>query len=66
MNGKYDVLGMWEFGQGFMDVINNAMLLSGTMSCKLYEMISNMQNDIQRSVDESGLSDQVLVVAKKI
>lgn len=63
LKGRFDIVVKWRFGQGFMDVINNAMILSQTKHCKIYEEIMRGQNHIQRAIDETGLSDQILLVA---
>lgn len=34
--GKFEIIAIWEFGQGFTDMINNAMILSGMKSCEMY------------------------------
>lgn len=63
---KFEILAKWEFGQGFMDVVNNAMILSKTEHCKMYEEVMRAQNHIQRAIDEVGLADQILLVARRI
>ena len=61
----FDVVATWEFGQGFTDVINNAMILSGKENSDLYTKIMGIQNELQMAVDRAGFSDQILIIAKK-
>ena len=63
---RFNIAATWEFGQGFMDVINNAMLVSGVKESKLYDLVLQKQNDIQKAIDSSGLADQILVIARKV
>lgn len=65
LKDKFDILATWEFGQGFMDVINNAMILSGTNSCDIYHKVVEVQNEVQQSIDKAGLADQILLIAKR-
>ena len=61
----FDIIATWEFGQGFTDIINNAMILSGLEQSTIYDTILRAQTDIQRAVDIAGLSDQIMIVARK-
>lgn len=62
---KFEILGEWEFGQGFSDLINNAMILSDQKCNRLYEKMLMLNNEVQRTIDRQGMGDQILVVARK-
>lgn len=62
---RFIVLGKWCFGQGYVDVINNALLWSKEEKGKLYERVINISNEVQEVIDACGLADQVMVVVKK-
>lgn len=66
LGSKFEIVATWEFGQGFMDVINNAMIISETQPCDLYNMILDKSDSIQKTIDEAGLSDQILIIARKM
>lgn len=66
LNDKYEIIGKWLFGQGWTDLINNAMLLSGLEESQLYVDLINLTNRIQPIIDEAGFADTMLVVAKKL
>lgn len=66
INNKYRLLGTWGFGQGFSDILTNAMLISGINDTVLFEQLLEKNNQIQRTIDENGLSDQMLFVCQKI
>ena len=61
----FDIQGKWLFGQGYSDLINNAMLLSGEKENELYHRLMDLSNTIQPVFDRNGLADQILLVAKK-
>lgn len=65
LSDKYEIIGKWLFGQGWTDLINNAMILSGLEESQLYVDIINLNNSIQPIIDEAGLADHMLIVAKK-
>lgn len=65
LEGQFEIIATWEFGQGFMDMVNNAMILSETKQCGLFEQITEAQNDIQQAVDKAGLADQIMVIAQR-
>lgn len=66
INNNYQLLATWGFGQGFFDLLTNAMLISGTNNTGLFEQLLEKNNQIQRAIDESGFSDQMLFVYQKI
>ncbi len=61
----FDIQGKWLFGQGYSDLINNAMLLSGEKENELYHRLMDLSHTIQPVFDRNGLADQILLVAKK-
>lgn len=65
LGNMFDIVAIWEFGQGFADIINNAMILSDTKSCELYDKVMATQNKVQRVIDETGLADQILIIAQR-
>ncbi len=65
LSDSFELLGKWYFGQGYMDIVNNAMLVSGLKSNQIYEEVLAISNKVQMVVDEQGLSDQIMVVARK-
>lgn len=65
LDGKFSMISSWEFGQGFTDLLNYAMISSGIQENELYDQIMQASNSIQLAVDEAGLADQILVIAKK-
>ena len=62
---QLEIIGKWEFGQGYTDLINNAMILGGLEESELYVSLMNISNRIQPVIDEAGYADQMLVVARK-
>lgn len=62
--GKFRQLGKWGYGEGFSDLINFP-LFSEQAICdnKLYDMIMEQNNNVQRLFDKAGLSDMMLFVA---
>ena len=66
LDERFEIIGKWEFGQGYTDLINNAMILSGLEESNLYIDLMNLSNRIQPIIDEAGFADQMLVVAQKI
>ena len=66
LEGKFRLLGKWEFGQGFTDLINYAMISSDTHENELYDEVMKASNSIQFAIDKAGLADQILVIAQKV
>lgn len=65
LGNKFNIIGKWEFGQGYTDLLNNAMILSNKEENSLYMDLMNLNNKIQPIFDESGYADQMLIVAQK-
>lgn len=66
LQNKFQVIGKWGFGQGYTDLVNNAMIMAGVEENILYDRLIDLSNKIQPVFDAEGLSDQILVVAVKI
>lgn len=64
-DGKFRMVGKWGFGQGFTDIINNALLISGRPVDEVYTKMLDCSNPIQKILDEAGLSDTMIYVAVK-
>lgn len=62
---KFRMIGKWVFGQGYTDLINNAMLMAEKEESTLYNKLLDVSNRIQAIFDEEGMADQILVVAVK-
>ena len=65
LGDEADVIAKWEFGQGYTDVLTNAMILAEKKSHPLYDRLMDLSNNIQPIIDEAGLSDVMFVVARK-
>lgn len=65
LNNRFEMIGKWEFGQGYTDLVNNLMLLSNTEENDIYYELIKQSNAIQFAIDESGLADQMLIIARK-
>lgn len=65
LKDKYEIIAIWEFGQGFSDIINNSMIISKTVPGKIYEHVMKANNYIQQAVDEAGLADQIMIIAQR-
>lgn len=65
LEDQFEIQGKWLFGQGYSDLISNAMLLSGEQENELYHRLMDLSNTIQPVFDRNGLADQILLVARK-
>lgn len=63
---KFQILATWEFGQGFNDLLNNAIILSSQNETPLYSELQSCSNKVQKAIDECGYGDEIFVVAKRI
>lgn len=63
MQKGFDLVGKWEYGQGFMDMIHAFDRFNHDN--KIYEQISYLSNEIQKILDSNGLADFLLIVLKK-
>ncbi len=66
LRDKFRMIGKWEFGQGYTDLVNNAMLVAGIKEHALYDRLTDLSNAIQPVFDREGLADQILVAAVKM
>lgn len=62
---ELEIIAEWQFGQGFSDLINFPAILSDSYDQKLYAKIMEHNNEVQRIFDTSGLSDELIVIARK-
>ena len=66
LRGRFKILGKWGYGEGFSDLVKFPLISNHVkVDYRLYDMIMNENNDIQRLLDEAGLSDMMLFVAVK-
>lgn len=63
LEGKFRMIGKWGFGQGFADIVNNAVMLSDMYHKRLYQQLLDCSNKVQKVLDESGLSDSMIFAA---
>jgi 2-polyprenyl-3-methyl-5-hydroxy-6-metoxy-1,4-benzoquinol methylase len=62
----YTVLAIWYFGQDVYELISTLAVLHPSLNgSRLQEALSSTTNEMQRVLDERGLSDEMLVVAKR-
>ena len=66
LENRFEIFAKWYFGQGYTDIINNAMLMSNLNESAIYLELVKLSNKIQQIFDESNLADQMLIMAKKI
>lgn len=66
LDDKFEILSRWGFGQGFCDIINNAMISSETRRKELYESFINISNQVQQVIDENGFSDAMIFIARRV
>lgn len=66
LSDSFKVIGNWQFGQGYTDILTNSMILSEMEESSLYDDLMSISNEVQKVVDENGFADQMLVVAKKV
>lgn len=61
--GAFSLVGKWCFGQGFMDLIH--AFASYHKNNDLYTKLCACFNEVQKVLDENGLSDFLLLVFRK-
>lgn len=64
-DGKFEMLGKWGFGQGYTDLLVNAMINAGLKENNLYHRVCSIANEVQRVMDSNGLADQMIYVARR-
>lgn len=63
----YEVRAAWFFGQDFYEMFSTLGLFAESLNgSALHKAIAPLMNDFQHVIDESGLSDEILVVAEKV
>lgn len=62
-NKGFKLVGKWEYGQGFMDIIHAFSRFYKDK--EIYEKLSSISNEIQKIIDKAGLGDFLLIVLKK-
>jgi len=65
LGDDFSLLATWGFGQGFTDILTNAMLLNNTKEDVLYQDLMNISNKVQETIDRNGFSDQMVFVMQK-
>jgi 2-polyprenyl-3-methyl-5-hydroxy-6-metoxy-1,4-benzoquinol methylase len=65
IEGMWEIVGKWGFGQGFLDMIDAVALNSTGCDLSIYEKLSYLSNEIQKIIDCNGLSDTMIYVARK-
>jgi hypothetical protein len=63
---EFEIVGTWGFGQGYTDLLTNAMLLENITEMELYQSLMDISNYIQKAIDEKGFSDQMIYILKKM
>lgn len=66
LKGKAEIIGKWGFGQGFVDILDNAMFSADIDTDKIYNKLLGLSNQVQKIIDENGLSDTMIYIAKKL
>ena len=66
LGDQAEIIGKWEFGQGYTDLLTNAMVLSGHQESPLYDELMELNNKIQPIIDAAGYADVMLVVVQKL
>jgi len=62
-----EIMAKWCFGNGFVDLINTALLLSGhDVNSAVIDTILEKTPDVQSAVDEAGLSEAMIVVFRVV
>ena len=63
----YRIKAIWYFGQDLYEFISTMGLHHSQISnSRLHEALTKMTNDIQQTIDRSGLSDEMLIVAERV
>ena len=66
LKDKYEIIGRWGFGQGFFDILTECAINGNLDNLELYNQLIDESNSIQKVIDESGFSDTMIFVCKKI
>jgi SAM-dependent methyltransferase len=63
---SFQTVGIWEFGQGYTDILTSMVLLNNKKEITLYQHLMDISNNVQKAIDESGFSDIMVVVMYKL
>ena len=66
LKDKFEIIGTWGFGQGFFDILTECAINANLENIELYNQLIDESNPIQKAIDESGFSDTMIFVCKKI
>ena len=61
----FTTISTWFFGQDIYELFGNCMAVSGFSNHPLVDSILQISNDLQSVADKNGLSDTMLVLARK-
>lgn len=53
LSDNFKVIGNWQFGQGYTDILTNSMILSEIEESSLFEELMSISNEVQKVVDEN-------------
>ncbi len=63
----FRIVAIWYYGMDIYELINNiAYKDEGFHNSELFSLLRNMTNELQMVVDQKKLSDQFMVIAKKL
>ncbi len=57
---------IWLFGQDFYEAVSSISVLNKASEDRLMDLILNSSNGIQEKIDQSNLSDIMILIAKKV
>ncbi|MDD6055552.1 MAG: hypothetical protein PUB96_03265 [Helicobacteraceae bacterium] len=63
MKPSFKLVGKWEYGQGFMDLIH--AFKDFNKDLKIYNQIAQIQAQVQKVLDSHDLADFLLLALKK-
>lgn len=66
LKDKYEIIGRWGFGQGFFDILTESAINANLENLDLYNQLIDESNPIQKAIDESGFSDTMIFVCRKV
>lgn len=66
LKDKYEIIGKWGFGQGFFDILTESAINANLENLELYNQLIDKSNHIQKAIDESGFSDTMIFICKRL
>jgi len=64
---SYRIIHVWYFGQDFYEFISTLAFFAPQLNdSEVYQKLSSMTNGLQQVIDQHRLSDEVLIIAKKL